>query len=295
MQLDTSIVRTDVGFNALVAVPLYHEGQILQVHKYHSFPMSLTDNMVVRVDPDETILAMSEKHYLEFTEDFLTNCNRFANYYVCPNIMTLRSKTTDSCLFSLYNSDHDSASKLCELSIHQVRDEALPLSRNEFLTYTKEPSMYKVICANGTTRDFQLTKVAKISVEDDCFADLPSFRLQPKSSLVYNKPLTPYKWNYQPLCILNDTLDFAGLEKTLKEIAHRKLPPSDFHELLNRHRVAQYQYFGQSQSLLTWIGIFSCAGVCILLILCYIKSAFASRKYVKVTKKNNNNNGTDDP
>ena len=111
--------------------------------------------------------------------------------------------------------------------------------------------MYKVICANGTTRDFQLTKVAKISVEDDCFADLPSFRLQPKSSLVYNKPLTPYKWNYQPLSILNDTLDFAGLEKTLKEIAHRKLPPSDFHELLNRHRVAQYQYFGQSQSLLT--------------------------------------------
>ena len=294
MQLDTSIVRTDVGFNVLVEVPLYHDGQIFNVYRYHSFPMSLTDKMVVRVDPDESILALSDEHYLTLTQDYLSTCTRFANYHVCPDIMTIPHKSMNSCLLALYNSDHDTASKLCELSIHQVRDEALALSRNEFLAYTMNPSMYKLICANGTLRDFQLPKISKITVDDDCYADLPSFRLQPKSSLVYNKPLTSYKWNYQPLSMLNDTIDFAGLEKTLKEIAHRKLPPSDFHELLNRHRVSQYKYFGQSQNFFTWIGISTCGGLCILLIMCYVKSAFTKRNYVKVSKKNTDNNGNDE-
>ena len=132
-----------------------------------------------------------------------------------------------------------------------------------------------------------------LTIPDGCYVKLPSFKVQPKSSLVFEDSLKPYKWHLPSLVALNESVDLGALEVELKKMSTKTLPPADFHELLNKHRYATSHSWRHGQNLLLWICIFICIALTFGVCCCYGRSAY--RAYKKISRRTNDEgtNGDD--
>ena len=280
LQLHTSMSRRLNGFKLLVHVPLYHEGQLFRLQKYTPFPIYLTEKLVFKVVPDKKLLAISDETFLEMDGDMLETCTKIGKIFVCNNVQQIDEiSDRQSCLVALYHANHSKAIKLCKLFLHHARDEALPIAHNKFLVYSTNPSVYTVICANGTRISKQLKKIDIVTLDSSCIARFPEFRLQSRSSMTFTKPLNLFKWNIPSLNLFNQTLDTAALEKSLEKLMEKPLPVGDFHEILNAHKIESSRLWRDQLNWAYLGGFFFLFVALAFIIICYVKSAKKATTY----------------
>ena len=111
----------------------------------------------------------------------------------------------------------------------------IPLSQNEFMSFTKEPSVYSMACSsNGTSQNgLQLFGVQTIKVEDGCQAILPKFKIQAASDIYYTEnPVKAFTWTIPPLEWLEADISIKYLKGAVKYLEEMKgLPEIDPHQV----------------------------------------------------------------
>ena len=100
------------------------------------------------------------------THDDLSHCKKLGQIHICDKQRVVKKSAADSCIYSLYLSDHQQADHLCRVSVtKRDQDVAIAIGPNRFAYYTLHPSTYFFRCQNGSnSQTIQLTGISEIQV-----------------------------------------------------------------------------------------------------------------------------------
>ena len=146
-------------------------------------PIELTSAVSEVVHSDKHLLALGQdatntKIFKELSELELSLCLSISSVKICPHSgQVLNRAPSGSCLFHLYYSMHREALSSCKVYLRRPTDTAVAVSKTEFVTYTGEPSTYRIICQNSTQEGLQLHGLQMVHVPLGCRAQLPSYLL----------------------------------------------------------------------------------------------------------------------
>ena len=246
-QCPTSFMKTEDGIIVLIHIFLVQSDQIFSLYRYSPFPISLSDKVQVLVTPPKQLFGLSatsntqnEKQlYIELNEMDLLECVSFNEIHVCPKLSVLSHISFPSCLSSLYFVDHSLAISLCKLHITPIKDRVIPLKRNHFLAFTTNPKSYEIFCYSNQTRvtGLQLKETQEIVVPDNCYVDLPSFRLFSQTDLYVSSEIKSYQWNIEPAKMFLE-LTPDQLTTSIEELQKLQgLPPTSLADLRTFHKL----------------------------------------------------------
>ena len=279
-QLPTSFLISDDGVTLILHIPLASEDTIFHLWRFTSFPLPIGKDVFGHIHSDKTLIALGtpdinhKPSYVELDDVDLNLCTKFYFTFICPHSRVISRPTRPSCLHALYHGEHELAIKLCKLHLSTDNDDTvIPLSQNEFVAYTKRPSVYTMNCpANASVRSgLQLFGVQTITVREGCQAILPKYKIQAASDIYYSAPPKAFTWTIPPLAWLESDMTITDLSTAVRTLEGMKgLPRIDPHQvdLVKRMSVPLYQNPGHQISwALAGLAAFGCCllvlGVCV--------------------------------
>ena len=117
--------------------------------------------------------------------------------------------------------NHQASLEHCRLHLTtQDDDVVLPISKDTFVSYTKQASTYSINCYTSNTKSHghQLTEFTQFSLEPGCIAELPKFKVQPQSDLFYTAQPKSYQWTLLSLDWLKKDLSMKDLTAAVKKL-----------------------------------------------------------------------------
>ena len=186
-----------------VHVPVVHE--TFDLFHYVPFPVHMSDTdgnnskTVLITHPtgkNMIILNKEQDLYVEMdSTDLETKCFRLGADYLCDNIPLFYRNLHGACLSGLFTSHLPTIKKLCHIEQTQSEWDAVRLSGNNYLFFSKQASFLQTICRNGTHTSRTLTGYHQFEVPADCALVGDQFRLQP-TTMASNRLTVNYPINW---------------------------------------------------------------------------------------------------
>ena len=154
-ELPVSIYRTKNGqtLDIFVHVPLYEVALQATLWKREQIPFPLPDvlskegedhvtHTVWNIAPTREIVAEDgEKSTTSFPEDDLEDCIRLGEDYYCRKMIRRRSTIFDSCELAVFHHSTDKIKSLCQLSLLNIVETAIPITTRRTLLFAKEQQL----------------------------------------------------------------------------------------------------------------------------------------------------------
>ena len=117
---------------------------------------------------------------------------------------------------------------------------AIPLSKTKFLTFTKDPMTYDLICQNQPTKaGLQLFGTQTLDIPQDCFAKTKQFDLYPQNEMYFIEENRIRKWTLPPSNFWGSGMDERDLNQTFslikKSVGLPKIQPLDLSLIKSLH------------------------------------------------------------
>lgn len=278
-QLEASFLTNDEGVTLILHVPLASEDTVFHLWRFTSFPLRIGQKVFGHIHSEKSLIALGSSDinhkpsYVELGDVELSLCSRFFSLYICPHSRVISRPTRPSCLHALYHGEHESAVKLCSLHLSTDRDDTvIPLSKNEFVSFTSRPGVYTMNCYhNGSVKSgLQLFGVQTIRVDEGCQAILPNFKIQAAADIYYTAPPKAFTWTIPAVKWLEDDMSIDDLSSAVEILESMKgLPKIDPHQV-NIIRKMHVPYYRNTGIQISWIfagtaflfGGFLILGVC---------------------------------
>jgi hypothetical protein len=182
MQLEVGFVLGGRKIQLIIHVPMAQNKFVLNLKKYLSMPIRLTDDAMAMVtDPDGAVYlgwSITENFYVTLTPDQLRSCDEISGNFVCKNLNILRRKESRSCLIALYESYPEEYLELCEIHVARSNLNIVQLTHNEFAIFSIHEETYAVICPAKKSEEKKKFKDSiVIQVEAGCYVTLGNYRL----------------------------------------------------------------------------------------------------------------------
>ena len=154
-ELPVSIYRTKNGriLDIFVHVPLYEVALRATLWKREQIPFPLPDvlskegedhvtHTVWNIAPTNEIAAEDEeKSTTSFPDDDLQDCIRLGEDYYCRKMIRRRSTIFDSCELAVFHHSTDKIKSLCQLSLLNIVETAIPITTRRTLLFAKEQQL----------------------------------------------------------------------------------------------------------------------------------------------------------
>ena len=220
------------------------------------------------------------EQYAEMDDVELSLCNKLNRIYVCPHRTVITRPSKQSCLFSLYNGNQEAAIKHCRLHLTtQADDMVMAISKDRFVSYTKNPTTYTINCYCNNTKisGLQLAGIQEFTVDEGCIAELPKFKVQPQSDLYYTLPPKAFQWTLPSLDWIQADMSVKDLSEAVKKLESLNgIPPIDPNQAAIITKLHQ-PFYHDKPRLITMTSVGVCILVVMLLCLCAYGRAWCCR------------------
>ena len=245
-ELPTTYVLTEKGFTLFIHIHLLKKENIFTLHKHLPFPTKLTDSLTATISSDYSLLALGKDTFgktlfVELSQLELSLCHNYNSVKICPHSsQVIKTEKSPSCLFDLYFSNHHSSLKTCKVYLKEPENMAIPLSKTKFLTFTKDPMTYDLICQNQPTKaGLQLFGTQTLDIPQDCFAKTKQFDLYPQNEMYFTEENRIRKWTLPPSNFWGSGMDERDLNQTFslikKSVGLPKIQPLDLSLIKSLH------------------------------------------------------------
>ena len=279
LQVEVTILFLDDGLRLALHIPAY-KGQFFKLFKYHPSAMKLND-LYVFVKPEKNFLAIDNQDdtFIELDQASLSTCNKIHSLFICDHITVVSKPSKKSCLNSLFQSKANEVAQFCQLQIKPAQDEVVSLSKNAYISYTKEPVSVKMICSNSSTFNYQLNHLQRFNVDPNCMVELPNYKVYGIQDSEVSANVRDFIWPLNTTDLL-PSLDLAKVNALFAASKNVSLPPFDPHQL----KAIQDLEKQSKQSGYHTIGFFTVLGISFFslliafLVLLLIYCAYKKRK-----------------
>ena len=154
-ELPVSIYRTKNGqtLDIFVHVPLYEVALRATLWKREQIPFPLPDVLTKEgedhvthtvwniASTNEIVAEDEEKSTTSFPNDDLQDCIRLGEDYYCRKMIRRRSTIFDSCELAVFHHSTDKIKTLCQLSLLNMVETAIPITTRRTLLFAKEQQL----------------------------------------------------------------------------------------------------------------------------------------------------------
>ena len=270
LQLEASISLDKDGYTILVHVPLTRLNGALKLKEFKGYPLALTKKTQLMIEPKNRFLALgSDGSHVELSQESLDDCLPLGPKLLsCPKANLLRTEANPSCLKALHSGQQGIAQSICPLYARPAEPHVMAVGTNEFVAYRPEPATMAIRCVNGTRLEGQpLGTVQNITVDPNCVAYLPEYRISPISRMYINTTLDEsHVWAW-PLDEILSQEQMQVLPKVLdrqltKEVEIQHLPRLTTEALTLPRRNAT---FPMSMASVLGVAVFALVGTFVFL------------------------------
>jgi hypothetical protein len=246
--LDTSYLYDNLNheFIIFLHVPVTRNTEIMELHKYHAFPLAERTADLQNVIPvvgDENIIAIGKnKQYIPMTESELQHCTIVHNIYLCKGRRVIQHDYTTTCIGAMYNQENEFIKKWCTFKIEEPRETAKQLNHDQWLVNSPSDFTTRLECEeNKPNEDLKTNavrifkdKATTVTVPVGCKLPLQKQTINgPEMDLGPRKGITTYEWTFDENIIDLQIPEFK-LNKTearLMEIINNTPAPLDLSSL----------------------------------------------------------------
>ena len=222
-QLDTHYSFSPKGIKIIIELPLISPGNSFELYEFKALPIELGPAAYLYLVSDVPLIAVGEADqtgkstFVEMTHNDLSHCKKLGQIHICDKQRVIKKSTADSCIYSLYLSDHQQVELLCRASIEKRdRDVAIAIGPNRFAYYTLHPSTYFFRCQNGSnSQSMQLTGITEIQVPVGCVAETAQFVLHSQIDNLLETHPKHFTWSQPALDMLGNGTSYDSVEKVL--------------------------------------------------------------------------------
>jgi hypothetical protein len=163
----------------------------MTLYRYIPFPLILKENndsVVVDIlhqkGRDHLVLTDQQEFHTEVSEDELTRmCFLIDRMRICDDLGALTTQPADTCLGALYTGQMAPVSARCVTTLSN-RDWAVERTGvGQYLVYSKETHLVKVVCGNGTSTAISVTGYQTFEVDVGCGISSAKFVINPSRIL----------------------------------------------------------------------------------------------------------------
>ena len=193
--------------------------------------MKLKD-LYVFVKPEKNFLAIDNQDdtFIELDQATLSTCNKIHSLFVCDHVTVVNKPSKPSCLNSLFQSKANDVAQFCQLEIKPAQNKVVSLSKNAYISYTKNPVSVKMICSNSSTFNYQLNHLQRFSVDPNCMVELPHYKVYSIQELDVSTKVRDFIWPLNTTDLL-PSLDLEKVNELFAASKNASLPPFDPHQL----------------------------------------------------------------
>jgi hypothetical protein len=292
-QMNTHFFYTPTGINLVIEIPLCGEHNTFVLYQFQALPIQLTPEAFLTLEPKNPLLGIGEtdlnthSKYVELTHPELSKCRRFGQVFLCKEQTIVNRPNSDSCLYALYISDHLAAKMNCHVNIKSnARDHAVSVGHNSYSYYSAKPSLYNVICQNGSlsSSGHQLSGISKLKVPQSCRIETSRFVLYPESEWFQETHPKRFKWTLPSLSFLENDTTITDINTAVEAVENAKgapdLDPDFIKEFKRRSLPFYHDKFPFSAFVLASVG---------MLIILTLISIVVFKNYVAQRKARNEN------
>ena len=222
-QLDTHYSFSPKGIKIIIELPLISSGNSFELYEFKALPIELGPAAYLYLVSEVPMIAIGEADqtgkstFVEMTHDALSHCKRLGQIHICDKQRVIKKSTSDSCIYSLYLSDHEQAELLCRASVEKKdQDLAIAIGPNRFAYYSLHPSTYFFRCQNGSTsQSMQLTGITEIQVPVGCVAETAQFVLHSQIDILLETHPKHFTWSQPALDMLGNGTSYKSVEEVL--------------------------------------------------------------------------------
>ena len=235
-QLDTHYSFSPKGIKVIIELPLISSGNSFELYEFKALPIELGPKAYLYLVSDVPIIAVGspdqtgKSTFVEMTHDDLSHCKKLGQIHICDKQRVVKKSAADSCIYSLYLSDHQQADHLCRVSVtKRDQDVAIAIGPNRFAYYTLHPSTYFFRCQNGSnSQTIQLTGISEIQVPVGCVAETAQFILHSQIDILLETHPKHFSWSQPALDMLGNDTSLDSLEQVLDAyVKARAIPKLD--------------------------------------------------------------------
>ena len=131
-QLETNFVVADNKIYILSHVPLLRNAGLIDLHKYISTPILLTNSTrQIVIKPPQTIVGLSpdRSRFVSMTESDLLSCKHLHNEFWCIDNQIAKKISHNSCVKSLFEKNLKDILEQCPITTVTPQEYLLPSSR----------------------------------------------------------------------------------------------------------------------------------------------------------------------
>jgi len=159
-------------FEFIVHIPLTRKEQVLSMHEFLPFPMTLTNDRTRVAIPrtgERNILAFNKANEYQILSALeLQGCFKLKKVHYCKNRQILRTNWQQSCLSALYIKDHHAASQYCDFQIQPAHEQVFKVKDSEYLVYTSRDITTDRECKGRTNDKLNVRGGSTIYVPQGC-------------------------------------------------------------------------------------------------------------------------------
>ena len=235
-QLETHYSFTPKGVKIIITLPLISSRNSFELYEFQALPIELGPAAYLYLVSDVPLIGIGEPDrtgkstFVELTHNDLSHCKKLGQIHICDKKKVVRRSRGDSCIYSLYLSDHQQAEKVCRASVEKKdRDVAIAIGHNRFAYYSYTPSTYFFKCQNGShSQMHQLKGITTIVVPEGCVAETAQFVLLSQTEIVLEIEPKHFEWSQPALDMLGNDTSFDTVDEVVEAYeAARAVPALD--------------------------------------------------------------------
>ena len=270
-QLRTHYSFTPTGIELILEIPLCSPDNSFALHQFDALPIKLGPEAYINLISDFPIIGIGEldtngkAKFVEMSFADLAQCQMIGKTYLCTQKRIVKRSNAQSCIYALYQLDHEQAQHTCTVSLWgKEHTQVVAVGPNDFSYYNDKTSSYRYKCQNRTTtQNKQLQGITNINVPSNCIAETSEYILHGQSTIYSEAHPNQFEWSLPSILFMQNDTTIKTVKDALAHFENSKtsipLDPKD----VERYRELNKPFYEDTISF----PALTIAGLALLLII----------------------------
>jgi hypothetical protein len=240
LQYETSFLFIKGVIHIYVHVPLINRLRLLDILRFNSIPVPISASVSFAFAPTDRYLAMGKQGvHTTISEQELSTCRKYMEYYFCEQSFILTTNITSTCLGSIYAQNFKHLKDICPAVFFQTTESIYQIAKNEFMFLTTQPQTIKLTCKDST-RHLAVQTSQQITMKSACELTTAEHVIRTGLDLNVEGDIRQWQWVWNVSDSLFD-VDVHLLDTLVKDLKLANNHPTPIRDLrklifLNKHQ-----------------------------------------------------------